>query len=277
LDIDPRDGEALGGLASSYQKSGRISEAEATYIKAAAVRPNDWSGYNSLGNFYDNTGRQREAINQYQRALHLTADNSVLYANLGAAYLNSGDLAMLSNAESALKKSIEINPNYAAYANLGNLYGVQGRFAESAAATEKALQIDDLDYDVWNNLADAYEWLGENNKASSARSRAIEGAERVVKLNPQDAEAHATLAALLAKNKAREESMTNIQISLALSPNSQYVLSEVADAYASLGDRQNAIKYIEQAIKNGFPIAQLKGDPYLRDVVRDIHLQASSK
>jgi len=277
LDIDSRDGEALGGLAHSYQKMGRISEAEATYIKAAAVRPDDWSGYNSLGNFYDDIGRHQEAIKQYQRALRLTPDNSVLCANLGAAYLNSGDPRTLHYAESALKRSIEINPNYAAYANLGNLYGIQSRFAESAAATEKALQIDDLDYDVWNNLADAYEWLGANDKARSARSRAIQGAEQVVKLNPQDAEAHATLAALLARNEARQEAMANIQISLALSPNSQYVLSEVADAYASLGDRQSSIRYIERAVKNGFPVAQLKGDPYLRDVIRDIHLQVPAK
>jgi serine/threonine protein kinase/tetratricopeptide (TPR) repeat protein len=277
LDSDPRDAEALNGLAHSYQNAGRNVEAEAMYVKAVAVRPGDWSGYNSLGNFYDDNGRHREAIAQYRYAIGLTPDNSVLFANLGAAYVNSSDPKMLDEAERALRKSIAISPNYVAYANLGNLYGMQHRFAESAAVSERALQLDDQDYDVWNNLAEAYEELGNRQKAYNSRRRAIELVERAVELNPQDAEAEALLGALLAKDGIKDKALTCIQTSLALSPNSEYVLSEVADTYESLGERSLAIKYLRKALQHGFPSEQLNGDPNLREVIEDPQFRDAGK
>jgi eukaryotic-like serine/threonine-protein kinase len=269
LDFDPRNAEALAGIAHSYQNAGRNSEAEAAYVKAAAVRPDDWSGYNNLGNFYDEIGRHQEAIAQYRQSLQLTPDNSAVYANLGAAFLNSGDPKLLTESEQALKRSIAINPTYNAYANLGNLYGVKHRFRDSIDSSKKALQINDQDYEVWNNLMEAYEWIGDDKEANVARKRAIQLLERAVKQNAQDAEAEATLAALLAKSGAREVAVEKIHTSLALSPDSQYVLCEVADAYEALGDRRKAIEYLRQAFHKGLPQEQVNGDPDLSAVLAD--------
>lgn len=214
---------------------------------------------------------------EYQRALQLTPDNSAVYVNLGAAYLDSGDPKLLAEAEQALKKSIIINPTYAAYANLGNLYGLQHRFADSIVATQKALEISDQDYEVWNNLAEDYDWVGNHNKANASRQQAIQLLEQAVSQNPQDEKAQASLAALLAKNGAKAQSLAKIQTSLALSPNSWYVLGEVADAYELLGDRQRAIKYLELALQNGFPPEQLNGDADLVGLLADPRFQRPRK
>jgi serine/threonine-protein kinase len=277
LDLDPGNAEALTGIAHSYQNAGRNSEAETAYIKAAAVRPDDWNGYNNLGNYYEVIGRHQEAIAQYRRALELTPDNSALYTNLGAAFLNSGNPKLLTESEQAFEKSIAINPTYEAYANLGNLYGLQHRFSDSIDASQKALHLNDQDYEVWNNLAEAYEWIGDDEKASVARAKALELLERIVKQNPRDSDAQAVLAALLAKNGLKAQALSKIQTSLALSPNSQYVLCEVADAYELLGDRQRAIKYLELALQNGYPPEQLNGDHDLVGVLADPGFRKSRK
>jgi serine/threonine protein kinase/tetratricopeptide (TPR) repeat protein len=277
LDLEPRNAEALTGIAHSYQNAGRNSEAETAYLKAAAVRPDDWNGYNSLGNFYEVNGRHLEAIARYRRALELTPDNSVLYTNLGAAFLNSGDPTLLIESEMAFKKSVSIHPTYAAYANLGNLYGLQHRFRDSIDASQEALSINDQDYEVWNNLSEAYDWIGDEKKASTARQKAIVLLERAVKQNSQDADAQAVLGALLAKNGLKTQALSKIQTSLALSPNSQYVLCEAADAYELLGDRQQAIKYLELALQNGYPQEQLNGDHDLVGVVADPAFQRHRK
>jgi eukaryotic-like serine/threonine-protein kinase len=269
IDLDPKDPEAFGGIATSYQDLGRISDAEAAYIKAAALRPDDWSGYNNLGNFYNQVGRPRDAIAQFRRAIELTPDNSGLYANLGTAYMNAGDPKMAGEAETAFENSIAINPTYEAYANLGNLYGIQHRFSESVAATKKAILINDQNYDVWNNLAEGYEWLKDEENAKAAREKTLELVEQAVTLNSQDADAQATLAVLLAKEGFRDKAKDRIQISLALSPDSQSVLSDVADAYELLGDRQLAVHYLHQALLKGLPSEQLNADPYLQDIVSD--------
>jgi len=269
LDLDSRNVEALTGLATSYKNAGRNPEAEATYIKAAELRPDDWNGYNNLAYFSDDTGRSREAFAQYHRALDLTPDNSAVYANLGAAFLNSGDPLLLTESERALKKSIAINPTYVAYSNLGMLYGIEHRPKDSIMATREALSLDDRDYQVWNNLIAAYEWVHDEQNADSARRRAIDLLEQAVKRNPQDANAEATLAALLAKTGLKARAISAIQTALALSPDSPDVLCEAADTYESLGDRRAAIGYVQRALKNGLPQGQVNDDPELQEVIAD--------
>lgn len=267
--LDPRDPDAFSGIAKSYQNAGNIAEAEASYRKAAALRPEDWNGYNNLGNFYDEIGRFPDAIREFIQALQLTPNNSAVLVDLGIAYLDSGDPKTMALAEDALKKSISINPTYQAYANLANLYGIQRRFADSAAASQKALQMNDEDYNVWNNLTDAYEALGQRQQASASRNRAIALAEKAVQLNSQDADARATLAALFAGAGEPDKAVVSLRASLLLAPNSPSVLAEVADAYESLGSRRQAITYLKRALKFGLARDQLNGDPLLSTIAAD--------
>ncbi len=277
LDIDPRNPAALTGLAHTYENSGRIADAEAAFQKAAALRPDDWDGINTLGNFYDRQNKFPEAIAQYQRALQLTPDNAQVLLNLGAAYIDSSDPKYFDAAQQALKKSIDLAPSYPAYANLGALYLGQRRYAEAAAATEKALQLNDNDYTVWLNLLNDYEWLKDTVKVESVRKRALPLVEQAVRLKPQDAVAQSTLALLFAKDKQREKALTRVQTSLALSPDDTQVLSNVADTYEILGDRHRALEYLEKALQKGYSVDQAKGDPDMQGMLQDPALHTGKR
>lgn len=267
--LDPMNAEAVGGMAESYGKEGRNADAEAAYQRAAALRPDDWTGYNALGLFYESIGRPESAIAQYRRALELTPDNAGLYINLGNAYMDLTDPRMAAKADEALRKSIAIGPTFIAWADLGYLYLQEHRFQESVTASEKALAINDQNYDIWGNLADAREWLKDESGSRKARDKATALLEQSVKVNGQSADARALLARLLARNGERDAALEQIRNSLALSPTSQYVLSQVADAYELLGDRENAIRYLTAAITNGLPRNSLSGDPYIQGVLTD--------
>jgi eukaryotic-like serine/threonine-protein kinase len=269
LDLDPRNPTALTGLAHAYEESGRVQDAEDTYQKAAALRPDDWDGHNNLGLFYDRQSKFPQAIAQYQRAMELTPDNAQVLLNLGAAYLDSGNAESYPAAERALKKSIELAPSYPAYSNLGTLYVLQQRFIEAAPTTEKALQLNDNDYQVWNNLLGIYEWLNDSAKAEEVRKRMTPLVERAVKLKPQDAQAQAALAMLYAKAKNKDKALEGVQTALALAPDDPNVLSNVADIYELLGDRRNAIAYLEKALQKGFTLDQAKTDPDMRSLLLD--------
>ena len=277
LDLDPRDADAIAGLASSYRNSGRNAAAEAAYIKAAALRPTDWKGYNDLGIFYERTGLPHKAIAQFNRALELTPDNSWVYANLGMAYMDLDDPTMLEEAEKSLKKSIAISPSFGAYANLGVLYGEQHRFRQSVVASREALRLNDQSPDVWGNLTEGYEWLRDDQEANIARTRTIELLEQAVKVNSENAEARATLAALYAKSGLKERAMDDIEVSLAMSPTNEYVLSQVAEAYELLGYRGRAIKYLKQALGHGLTRLQLNEDLAMQGVISDPAFQMPEK
>ncbi len=277
LQLDPHSADALEGLAGTYEQMGRIADAESTFKKSVALRPDFWGGYNSLGLFYTRRGKYADAIVQIQRVIELTPDNAPAYLNLAAVYLNMGDPNQNSAAEQALKKSIELSPSYPAYANLGLLYYNEKRYADSATMTEKALTFNDKDYRVWSNLVATYEWLKNDDKSALARDHELKLVEDVVKDQPQDATAQSELAGLYAKEKMREKALVRIQSALALSPDDPRVLVNVADAYEILGDRQNALRYVEKALQKGYPLEDLKSDPEDQTLLQDPKFRPNGK
>ena len=143
--------------------------------------------------------------------------------------------------------------------------------------TEKALQLNDNNYLVWNNLVAAYEWLKENDKAATARARTIELAEKSAKLNPQDALAQAKLASLYARQNVREKAMARIQTALALSPDDPGILGDIATAFEYLGDRRQAIQYAQRAIQKGYPFEQFANDPDMQSLILDPNFRLRAK
>jgi len=277
LQLDSRNADALQGEARSYDLAGRTADAEATYKQAIALRPDYWDGYNSLGLFYDDHARYDAAIEQLQHAIQLTPDNAQAYSNLAAAYLDSGDPKKSPSAEAALKKSIELSPSYPAYANLGFLYQARRSYAEAAEACQKALQLNDKNYLVWANLAAAYEGLNQSGKAADARGRELPLLEEAVKQSPRDSGSQARLALLYAQLKLRDKALSQIQTALALAPDDSDVLENVGETYEVLGDRKNALQYIEKSLQKGYSLDALKGDPYLRNLLSDPNFRPSSK
>lgn len=269
LELDPRNAIAMRGLARAYERSGRVADAEAAYKKSVALKPDDWESYNLIGNFYDRQGRYPEAITALQRAIDMTPDNAEVYLNLGATYVDSGDPKELPAAEQSLKKSIELGPSYPGYANLASLYLAQRRYKESAEVNEKALQLNQNDYMVWNNLLIAYERSGDSAKATTVRERIVPLLEQNIRLKPQDAQAQSLLATMLAKDGKRDAAIEHAQTSLALSPDEQSILANAAEVYEICGNRKQALRYLETAVHKGYLLTQLQDDPDMQEIIRD--------
>jgi len=277
LQLDPRNADAVIGLAVSYDSAGRTADAEAAYRKAIALRPDSWDGYNQLAAFLDEHQRYDEAIVQFRHAIELTPDNAALYLNLGAVYIDTGDPKRYSEAEQMLRKSLALEPSYPAYTNLGALYNQEQKYAEAADALEKALQLNDKDYVVWSDLAIAYELLKDKGKASQAADRETVLLEQAVRDTPRDGVAQSYLAASYAKKKLREKAIPRIQSALALSPDDSNVLERVGEAYEDLGDRAQALQYIEESLQKGYNLEDLKRIPDLQGLLSDPSFRPSGK
>ena len=277
LNLNPRDVGAEAGLAGAYENAGRIPDAEAAFQKAAALRPDSWIGYARLGTFYDRQRKYPQAVAADQHAIQLTPDNALVYANLGGAAVDSADPALLSTGEQALRKSLQLSPSYAAYANLGDLLVLEHRGAEAEAAIEQALKMNDSDYNVWNLLMMADEWQKKDADASAARHHAETLAEQAVKLQPSDPQAQSTLAYLYAQDKQNQNAATRIQTALTLAPDDPTALFNVGEAYENMGDRAHALEYIEKALQKGYLLDQIRADPTLQSILQDPALKLPRK
>ena len=277
LQINPRDADAIMGVAAVYEHMGRTADAEANFKRSAALRPDYWDGYNSLGWFYYRQGRTADAVTQFRRVVELTPDNATGYSNLAAALVDLGDPQSLQEAESALKKSIQLAPSYAAYANLGNLYLKKQRYSDAVEATRKALTLNDKDYYVWDNLLIAYESLHDEQNVPKVRQQTMTRLQDYVAAHTQDGEAVARLSSLEAESGSRDNSLRHAEAALSLSPKDTYVLAEVAETYDDLGNRQQALNYAHQSLQNGYTLADLQSRPGLQKLLADPSFSPSAK
>jgi serine/threonine protein kinase/tetratricopeptide (TPR) repeat protein len=277
LHLDRLNVPAMTGLARSYERSGRIADAEAMFQRAIALQPNAWDAYNAYALFCHRQRRFPQSIAQFQKALQLTPDNAQVLANLGSVYIDAGDTQLFPNAEQSLQRSIEIAPSFEAYANLGVLYLQELRFQQAASASEKALSMNDKNYDVWTNLLNCEDWLKQPDKSTEVRRHLVPLLEQAIRLNPHDANAHVTLASVYAAEHEKEKSLSNLQTALALTPNDPDTLLNTADTYELLGERRQAVQYLQLALKYNLKRSALKADPYIQNVLQDSAFRYGSK
>jgi eukaryotic-like serine/threonine-protein kinase len=277
LTADPRNATALSGMARAYENAGRLGDAEAAFRKAADLQPNDWDGHNTFAMYLDRRGKYAESIAEFKRALELAPDSAQVLFNLGATYIDSGDSKFFAEAEASLKRSIAINPSFPAYANLGALYDREGKYEQASEVTRKALEMNSENYIVWGNLRNEYEWLKQPDKAADARRHEILLLEQTIQQHPRDGEAFAQLANLWAEEHDTGKALSNLRTALALEPKDAQVLDMAADVYEKLGDRKQAIAYVEKAMRAGFTKDSLVSDPELQEAMKDPAMKALLK
>ena len=266
LQLDSRNADALLGMAAVYEKTGRGAEAEKVFKRAAALRPDFWDGFNKLGAYYYRQQNYLAAEEQFRRVVELTPDNAQGYSNLGVVLQNQ---KKFGEAEGAFQRSISLNPTYAAYTNLGNLYWEQNRFADCAAMTEEALKLNDKDYRTWGNLALAYDWLNQHDRAEDAYRHELQRLNAEFQLKPEEPSLQSELAIVYAKLKQPKESLPLIKAALARAPNQARILIDAGEAYEVLGDRKMAIRYVEESIKRGWAMDEVRRNPNLQSLIKD--------
>ena len=267
--LDPRSALALTGMAHVDEDAGKLAEAEAAYRKAADLQPNDWDGFDNLANFLGRHEKYDQAIAEYKHALQLAPDNAQVLLNLGGTYIDTGDPKSFPEAESCLRRSIALQPSFGAYANLGALYSHERRFQEAADQTRKALELNDKNYLVWENLRADYESLHQADRAEEVRAREIPVVEQAARQNPRSADIFAKLADLYASGQQRDKALSMLRTAMALAPDDPGVLQIGADVYEHLGERRQAIAWLGKALQHGAAKQQILDDPELQDVLQD--------
>ncbi|MGC1438929.1 MAG: tetratricopeptide repeat protein, partial [Terriglobales bacterium] len=188
------------------------------------------------------------------------------YSNLGISYLLRGDYA---DASPALEHSLEIRPTAEACSNLGTAYFQLRRYSDAARIFEKAVTLDNHNYEVWGNLADAYYWApGERAKAKAAYQTALGLAVKSVAVNPRDPSLLGFIADYYAMLGKREPALTYINKALRIAPKSADLLATAALVFNQVGDSEDALSCLERAVAAGYSKTSLRDTPNF-DNLRD--------
>jgi TolB-like protein/Tfp pilus assembly protein PilF/class 3 adenylate cyclase len=274
---DPNYAPAYAGLAEAY---GILSfytttapqesrpKAKAAALKALQLDEKLAEAHTALGfllcvSDLDMTG----AISEFQRAIALDAN----YATAHHWYGN-GPLTALGRFDDAIaegKRAIELDPlSPIINSDLGqNLYNAR-RYDEAIAQLRKTLEIDPTFYYAHYNLGIALQLKGDMPAAIAEYTQAQQLSD--------DLFVQVLLAAAKAKSGDKDAAVRLLAGLEELSRH-RYVRSYWRTLlYLSLGNRDEAIRWLEQAIadREGFNIAVIKVDPMLDPLNGDPRFEA---
>src|SRR6185436_14339786 len=141
---------------------GQTEDAERAFRKAIELEPQIDDNYTDLGNTYLQSGKFQEAIRIFEKALTLEAD-AINYSNLATA-----------------------------------LFYLQ-QYQACIPIFEKAVELAPKSEELTGNLADAYRWSGQNDKAIKTYFAAVDLSWQTLRRNPKDAETRGRMAVYYAK------------------------------------------------------------------------------
>ena len=102
---------------------------EATLQKAVSLAPDDWGLMQQLGEHYLDNGKWAEAGEQYRHAADLTPDNPRAHNNLGLVFRG---LDRLDESAAAFQKAIDLEPTSLRFRNLGMVLAEAGKYSEAS-------------------------------------------------------------------------------------------------------------------------------------------------
>jgi serine/threonine-protein kinase len=268
LDSDRLNVDAYRELGAVYESLNQPADAERTYRTAIDLRPGDWYANAMLASFYFRGSKYADAQEYFSRIVKFTPDNANGYLTLGVVDII---LERHAEAEAALQHSIALKETDRAYSNLGTLYYQLGRYPQAVAMNEKAVELSKgTNWATLGNLADCYRRVPElSTKAPETYRRAIATAERLLAVNPKDSDVLKSVAFFRAVCGERDLALRNIEQARKLAPNSSTVGFKSVLVYEVLGRRKPALAALEKVLKDGLPIGQVEREPDLSELRKD--------
>jgi tetratricopeptide (TPR) repeat protein len=157
--LDASDPEAHYLYGSHLVALGRNEQAVAEFNQAIALRADYPEADNSLGSAQVFLQHFSEAELAYQAAIKSQSDFEEAHFNLGTLYFKESKLpgadsaAKLAAAENELRRTLQINPDYAeAHNTLGSVLVDEGRSAEALQHFQDAVRLNPHFTDAQHNL-----------------------------------------------------------------------------------------------------------------------------
>ena len=266
LELEPDIVDARRGLAEAYESEGDLQSAEAVYREEIAAYAHYWSPHVMYGSFLIKHGRYREAEITLVNGLRYAPDNTRAIGNLAGLYILTERLVA---AEAELQRGLALKPEVVVCNNLAWVNIYQGKFHEAVKLMEQAVQLPLADSFHWGNLARAYRWAGQRNRAADTYDKAIELARKELSHNPRDARIRGNFAQMLAETGHAAEARVEIASTRQRAPTDVSVLFRSGLVSELTGDRDAALQALEAAVQGGYSLVDIRRHPDLAGLRTD--------
>ncbi len=170
-----------------------------------------------------------------------------MYAELAAMYGNRSEY--ISKAIDYYKAAVKADPDATLITEeIAGLYVQAGRLNEAVTEMEDRLKKDPKAVDALRVLGNIYaRMIGDGNRVNEEMLRkAIEQYQKIVEIQPKDADSWLFLGRLQRAARNSLEAEKDYRKALELSPDSEEAMTGLAMLYADLGDTKRAIEMLKQ-------------------------------
>jgi len=258
--LAPNSDEAYRRLGGAYLESGQGKEGVEAYRKAVQLNPYFWSNQNSLGSAYMDLGDYPHALEAFQQVTALEPEIDAGYENVGNVYLLQNKC---QESIPYFQKALQIEAYFSTYSNLGTAYFCLKQYSNAVEMFEKAVQLNPNDTQTMVNLADAYRWAGQRDKAGTIYQQSISLGYKELQTNPQDSGVMAQVALSYAKIGNAQEADTYIRRARSIDKRNVNYMYAQAEINALLGRTPEALKALKEALDSHYPAESAASDPEL--------------
>jgi serine/threonine protein kinase/Tfp pilus assembly protein PilF len=281
----------------------RAVETDPTYALAYAGLADSYTG---LGDAGLSAIPPKEAFSNAMEAVQkaLEIDDALAEAHASLAHLKMHDFDW-SGTEQEFKRAIELNPNYATtYHMFAFYFALMERHDESIATIKRALELDPVSLGIKTDLGVLFYFARQYDQAIAQYHKTLE-------MDPGFVRAYVTLGSAYGQKGMYQEAIDMVQKAIDLSGDHSkiaalgrvYALSGKKDEarkviaelkalanqryispycfaliYASLGEKDQAINWLQSAYKNHVSeLIYMKVDPYLDKLRSDPRFTALLK
>ena len=231
----------VGNIFKTY---GLYKEAEKVYKKSIEIfNPNieevkKAQIYSALGQVLNQEEKFEEAENNIRKAIRLNTKLAEAYSNMGEAQEN---LYQIEEAVNHYKLAIRFNPTLGdAHIGLARILKQQGKLDEYKAELEKAIESynEQIQHNSYN--VDAYLGLARTYIIQEKYQQAILQCKKVIKINPDCAQAHWWLGVAFNEQGNYKEAIASCEKSISLNPNLAKCYIDLASSFYSQQNLEEA-------------------------------------
>jgi eukaryotic-like serine/threonine-protein kinase len=257
VQISPTSDDAHRLLGNVLSDSGDVEGAVAALQRAIELRPDYSLNHSTLGFVQGRAGRHKQAVTAFRRAAALEP-SAANFRRLGYALHLSGNV---QEAIGNYQHAVQLGEDPLAYSNLAFSYYSAGRYSEALGAWQDSARLSKTPTPATlRNLGDVYERLKQTEKSRDSYTAAIAAAERLLGVNPNDADQIALIAVCYAKLGRNDQAALRAAEALSLRPDDNNVLFKVAVVETLGGDKEHAFAHLKAALERGYPAAFARGD-----------------